>query len=311
MKKAKIFVLAALFLLPLTFAGFSAVMGFWGFGGSEDCNNCHNEPAAAYWNGTYASGIVIDGYANETAWEDTYRHQMEIPIGDFRGSNEQFISVVFLQSATDLYIKASWEDPIINGTGSAYDEFAICFNINAADFQAGYFSGMAAPAAGEYIDTVMWRSTEDNTQVTPINPGDTSGFGTVKTVTGTVYDKFMTSGGWNSDTTNDWTIAVTHGNQSNHNDNNYIIEMKRALTTAETTQDVQFDKSGIYEFAIAVLNGTTGIGHLVSFVHSVYVYNPSGDGGTGIPGFELIFAIFPLALLVGVTVFAGLRRKEF
>ncbi len=309
MRKIKIFLVIALFFLPVICTGVS-VTGFYGFGGGangQPCNTCHNEPGASHFNGTYPSGILLlDGIDKEAFWTSTYGRRMEIPVGNKFGATEQFIKMVFAQNTTHLFILMDWEDATINGTDSATgvpsDGFSICFGVNTVDFRADYFSGMASPKPGEYVDTIIWKPIANETGLQTLGPNQN------KTVDGTLYDKYLSNAGWGNDATNEWAIAIRHGNFSTRAPGNYHIELVRPLVTAETNYDVQFSHSAQYQFAIAILNASSGINHYMSYEHALYVYNPSGDTTPPIPGFELLLILLPAVFLVSIVLLRKNRK---
>ncbi|MFQ5832538.1 MAG: ethylbenzene dehydrogenase-related protein [Candidatus Thorarchaeota archaeon] len=269
-------VLIAMLVLLSGFAA-TQIHAFPGFGGNADCSLCHNSPAIAYDERYGDMEITLDGKATEPFWQETYGKRMEVPVGGMFGANEQMVKMIFAQNTTHLFILVSWEDPDINGTDTPQyqdsDGFAICWNINAANFTAAYFSGMETPNAGEAVDSFTWKpsASETGTQVPTANRGN-------KTVTGSVIDYSFDSEGWHTDTFQNVQTAAAHGNITDHYEQNYQIEMVRPLVT-DDPGDVQFDHDGYYEFAIAIFSGSAGASHSVSFVQSVWI-NGYGDTTT-------------------------------
>ncbi len=282
---------------------------FPGFGGSQDSDMCHNEPANAYYNNTYASAITLDGNTTESYWgsSGTRGRRQEIPVANISAATgaerlEEFVKVVFAQTATDLYILIAWGDETINGTANPYgskgDGFAICWNINSSDFNAYYTAGMKTPAAGEAVDTFVWKPSQNLTSVGGIG-------GTVQTVPGTAINYHYSSSGWSVDATNDYSAAVVHGNTSRANE--YRMEIKRPLVN-NVPGDVQFNKDGYYDFTIAVFNETNGVNHMVSYKHQVWVKAPSGETGIGLPATVITVSFF--AVLGTMAVIIIHKRKK-
>ncbi len=320
MTKIKFVILATLLLiLPTVLIGLTSAFAFPGFSSNKDCNYCHNEPVAAYYPPTggkygYVNGtFTLDGRLTEPWWSSSgnqaYYHRRTILWLGNEAHNLTEFGITFAQNSTHLFIGLAWEDAYITGTDSpmigASDGFAMCFNINVTDFQASYFGGMDTPGLGQAVDTVSWKpiGNQTGTQVTA------NGY-VNKTVLGSATDYSFDIYGWHTDVTNNWGVQVLHGNLSSRAMNHYQMEMVRPLVTGDPN-DLQFSKSGNYQFAVALFNGSVGDEHYVSYVHELYVYNPAGDvtPPTDIPGFELILTIVPLILIVSVVIVVGLRPK--
>ncbi len=290
------------------------ISAYPGFGGNADCSLCHNSPANAYDEQYGNMEITLDGKDTEPFWDEdsTYNRRMEIPVAGMYGANEQMIKMIFAQNTTHLFILVSWEDPDINGTDApqyqSSDGFAICWNINAANFTAAYFAGMATPNDGEAVDSFTWKpsASETGTQVPTANRGN-------KTVTGSVVDYSFDSEGWHTDTFQNVQAAAVHGNITDHSEENYQLEIVRALVT-DDPGDVQFDHDGYYEFTIAAFSGSAGASHTVSYVQSVWI-NGYGDETTtpthtdGEIGPELILVASGALILVILVVAVIVRRR--
>ncbi len=259
--------------------------------------------------------ITLDGRNTEPFWDEdsAYGRRMEIPIAGMYGANEQMVKMIFAQNTTHLFMLVSWEDPDINGTDAPQyqpsDGFSICWNINAVNFTAAYFTGMETPNEGEVVDSMTWKpsASETGTQVPTANRGN-------KSVTGSVIDYSFDSDGWHTDTSQNIQVAATHGNLTEHYEENYQIEMVRPLVTNDSA-DVQFDHDGYYEFSIATFSGSAGAGHAVSFVQSVWINGygeeptttPHPDGGLST---ELIIVASGALILVVVVVAVIARRRR-
>ena len=245
-----------------------------GYGGNGDCNLCHNEPASSFLEGD--TELTLDGLGDEIFWEEHYGRRMQIPVASQYGSNRQMVELIFAQNSTHLFVYASWGDSTINGTDSArYDDsdgFALCFNINAANFTTAYFSGMSTMNAGESVDAIIWKpaASETGQDVLPENN---------KVVTGDLLDTAISSTGWVAETSTDAVAVVRHGNITAHVEEHYSLELVRPLVTNDPN-DVQFDTPGFHDFGIAVFNATSGASHYVSFKHTVWIGAP--DDGTGV-----------------------------
>lgn len=309
------FLAIAMLLIPIGIA-----MAFPGFGGpfpwGGPCNDCHNEPGAAYYGGYAAEPLVLDGYFNESFWTSTSHRRMEIPVGTGYGDNETFVKMIFAQTSTDLYITIMWNDPTINGTDTAmYDDadgIAICWNINVPDFEINYAGPMVTDNSGELVDTFVWKPPANETG---LQTGPSVGVEPRKnqTVNATSVDYVMTNTGWLNDTTGvfstDYSMVAKHGNITDHHTEDYALEISRPLVTGDSN-DVQFNHAGNYEFAIVIFNATSGADHMVSFVHEVYIYVPSSNPPTPpIPGFEFLFIIIAIAALVAAGL--GIKKWKF
>ncbi len=307
--------LIMMMLIILSGTAISQIKAFPGFDGNADCNLCHNSPAIAYDEQYGNMEITLDGKDTEPFWaeDSTYGRRMEIPVAGRFGANEQMIKLVYAQNTTHLFMLVSWEDPDINGTDTPQyqlsDGFSICWNINAANFTAAYFSGMETPNDGEVVDSYTWKPSaiETGTQVPTANRGN-------KTVTGSVIDYSYDSDGWHTDTSQNVQGAATHGNISAHYEENYQIEFVRPLVTNDPS-DVQFDHDGYYEFTIATFNGSSGSGHASSFVQSVWI-NGLGEEtttpthtNTGL-GTEQIIILSGVLILAVVVVAVIARRRR-
>jgi hypothetical protein len=269
-------------LILATAVQFSYIVdSFPGFHSSGECSLCHNEPATAY-NASYADAqITLDGLPNEEFWsESNYYNTMEMPMGNTFGGVHIFVMMKFAQNATHLFVYMDWYDNTINGTTSqrfnAADGVAILWNAHPGeyDMKEGWFSGMKTENAGESIDTWVWKAnTADEGKEIESVTNATAGENTP--LTGNVWDTSFDNAGWNDsgDVTQDVSAGASWGNLGSHHESNYGVEFARKLTTSDNTgSDVQFDKIGYYEFAVALYNESSGSSHIVSFEHQLYVY---------------------------------------
>ncbi len=288
---------------------------FPGFSGGQDSDMCHNEPANAYYNNTYASALTLDGNTTESYWGSsaTRGRRQEIPVANASvvvGSTErieQFVKVVFAQNATHLLMLIAWGDDTINGTTNPYgniasDGFAICWNINSSDFNRFYTGYMQSPAANEFVDTFVWQPSVNLTSVGGIG-------GTVQTVGSHSVDYSYNSAGLALDSSQDYTTGVVHGNTSRANE--YRMELVRPLVTSDPS-DVQFKTDGYYDFTIAVFNQTFGVAHLVSYGHKVWIKAPVSaeqPAGIGLPATIITVSFFTVLGTMAVII-AHKRKKR-
>lgn len=274
MKKPTLLLISVLILSSLVQVSY-LINSFPGFHSDSDCALCHNEPVSAY-NSSYAdSTITLDGQENEVFWQNAFYRSMEIPVGNYRGAEEQFISVTFAQNSTHLFMYISWSDVQVDGKDSARfggnDGFAVMWNTNNSQrINEDYFAGMKTSSPDEVVDTwVVKTAANGETQAAAVDiaGGQTGSIDTV------ILDTNFDDGGWNDagDTAQNVYAAEIWGNMSSHATHNYGLEIARPLVTNDPG-DVQFDQIGYYEFAIAIYNGTSGEDHLISFVHQVFVY---------------------------------------
>lgn len=253
------------------------VDSFPGFHSSSDCALCHNEPATA-WNASYVdSSITLDGMATESFWGDSNTHNtMEYPMATTFGSTHIYLQVKFSQNATHLFVRMQWEDPLVNGTdtlfGEKADGVAILWNMQPGVYEMkdGWFGGMKTDHANESVDLWMWRpAASDQGAETTVNTTATEH----ATITGGIKDTMFSNTGIDNsnDTSQDVSYGSSWGYMDSHATSDYGVEFARPLVTNDAG-DVQFDKIGYYDFAIALWNGTSGGNHIMSFEHHVWVY---------------------------------------
>ena len=287
---------------------------FQGFGGSgTNCATCHNVGLNA-WNSDYATAqITLDGKATEAFWSGAIYRSMEIPVAQSRGNSghpNEFVSFKVAQNNTHLFILMSWEDPEINGTSAVKldpsDGAAILWNIDS-DWDLGFPNGMSTTTGS--IDTWIWKVDEAAEGTEPAPDVGTDANGTTVPV-GTVIktDYVMNNIGWIADTEQDVGVAGVYGNLSSHAATNYQLEFSRPLVTNDP-DDVQFDKTGYYDFAISIFNNTNGDGHYMGYSHMVWVYQPNDTNNgmttvtekTGL-GFGTFLGILALNFVLLVVV---------
>lgn len=304
-KNKKVILIFTTLLLLTSIALFSYGSAFPGFHGNGPSEWCHSEPGSAAYDATFSA--TLDGQNNEAFWEYTtyVGSRMTIPVAGRFGSAHEYISIIFAQNSTHLYILVEWNDEVINGTDtpqySPADGFGICFGINVTQFKAGYFSGMVTPEVGEAVDTLVWKpvAAADGTQL-PVN--DTA---LNQTVQGTLLDWHFDSDGWHADEV-EAQAAAKHGNFSSNAQTNYMLEIVRPLASGNDG-DAQFLNDGTYDFAIAVFNGSAGGGHWVSFEHAVFIYGTEGPvNNSTIPGFSIAI----VSVISVVMVLVIVRRKK-
>jgi hypothetical protein len=253
------------------------VDSFPGFHSSSDCSLCHNEPATAYNSSFVDADITLDGLPNEEFWGDSNHYNtMEFPMASTFGSTHIFVLVKFAQNSTHFFMWIDWEDTTINGTDtmrySTADGVAVLWNAHPGeyDLKDGWFGGMETDNPGEEVDTWVYKPAAADTgkqSTIDLNAGETY------TLTGEGLDTMFDEGGWDDDldTTQDLSFGSSWGNITDRHEENYGIEFSRPLVT-DDPGDVQFDKIGYYEFAIAIWNASSGSSHIMSFEHSVFVY---------------------------------------
>jgi hypothetical protein len=250
------------------------VNSFPGFHSNGECAVCHNEPLTAY-NSSYAnSQITLDGNMDEDFWSgEDIGSQLRLPVGTTFGGVHAFISVTFAQNSTHLFTVIEWEDYNITGSDSqrysAADGISVMWNVNMDNMDDAYFSGMKTQNAGEIVDVWVWKPTAAET-------GLESGVNTTAeekiSLTGNIYDTSFDDGGWadGDEATEDVMTGASWGFQAEHAENNYVVEFARPLVTGDA-RDIQFDKIGYFDFALAWYNASSGSSHAVSFQHSVWV----------------------------------------
>jgi hypothetical protein len=255
--------------IAITLLAMLAQMGmtansFPGFHGNGDCALCHNEPVSAYHENYSSSAITLDGLKTEAFWDETYGRRAMVPVASTFGGVHEFITVIFAQNSSHLFVSFSWADPTSTGNSlernGAADGVALIWNVNGDNFNDAYFSGMKHNGGdGSLADSWVWKA------------GSTMAMNS--TSAGKIYDNAFDDRGWvDDDATQDVKAFAKYGYIESHAEQNYFVEMVRPLETSDS-YDIQFDETGYYTFAIAVFNDTSGIGHYMGFTHEVYVYN--------------------------------------
>lgn len=264
--KARTNIIITVLLLTMLAQLGMTVDSFPGFHGNGDCSVCHNEPGTAY-NSLYdTSTIILDGNNSEAFWQEYDFRRMTIPVGSRYGGAEQFLTMIFAQNSSHLFVLTRWSDSTINGTDQDRygdsDGVSIMWNINATTNFNEYYSGMNTPAAGEAVDVWTWKPTAAE---------EANAFNS--TLTGNTYDYLFDDGGWyTNEATTDVEAMAMHGYIEPHAESEYQVEFVRKLETNDPN-DVQFKFSQYYKFSVAIFNESSGSSHLMGFVHSVWVEN--------------------------------------
>ncbi len=89
------------------------------------------------------------------------------------------------------------------------------------------------------------------------------------------------------------------------------MELVRPLVTSDPS-DVQFKTDGLYDFTIAVFNQTSGVAHLVSYGHKVWVKAPVTaeiPAGIGLPATIITLSFF-IVLGTMAIVIVHKRKKR-
>ncbi|MHA2168442.1 MAG: hypothetical protein ACXAB7_00890 [Candidatus Kariarchaeaceae archaeon] len=291
------------------------VNSFPGFHGGSQCGICHNEPMTA-WDVANANVMIdVDGIDTEAIWGDNDDTNMYIPLGgpfgfkdsytDVNGTNIEvpyFARLKVSQNSTHIFFYVRLHDNSVEGgdiQAALSDKFAMLFNIDQEEFTlpAAYpwgWANMGSTVADQGSqDLVVWSpdAAADgaesgltwNTSLYPLDvlDGDApvAGWEDRVSVTSNVWDSAY--GGTGTDT-NDWTVGAYYGNQGEHYEVDYGIELVRPLETADS-KDVQFKYDGLYEFAIARWNNSNSKDHYVSFEHAIWVKGTSGVDPSLIP----------------------------
>jgi hypothetical protein len=286
---------------------------FPGFGGSETCNNCHNQPILA--KSVESSFQLGDWQNSKTLFEDNGLWSTnEVPTipSNNRSAEIVFTRTQFLTNSSDFMMMMEIEDstPTNTSTPSAIsDKFAVIFNIDSVNFTVGDFLNTYT-AAGN-IDGQMGLK-EGSADLWWIDTHDTG----VNT-TGTAMDYYITSnyvtdgadsqdvqfGLW-------WGLLATHGSRQVWG---YRLYFVRSLTTSDTTHDVQFADGNAVRYAIATWDNAANEAHHSSFDQMLIVGDklPGQAGSTGGGSAPSFTAIFVLAgLVVSVPVISHYKRRK-
>jgi len=183
------------------------------------------------------------------------------------------------------------------------DGFALCWNINVTNYTAAYFSGMVAPAAGEAVNTILWQPLGNQTGLTPPSNGGKS-----MTVQGQVWNYHFDSTGWHNNVGNSTKAAAIFG-KAKFGGDYFQVELERPLKTSDPG-DEQFTTAQYHQFAIAILNATSGRDHYVSFVHQTYVYFPPTSTSTT-EGFPVwILGALGIAAIAVISIMTAKKTRK-
>jgi hypothetical protein len=245
-----------------------------GFRGGSDCTWCHNDPATAY-NPAFADATIdLDGRATESYWSDYQYRRMTVFV-----DVEVYITLVFTQNETHLFGMAQWNDPTVEGTDQMMympaDGFSLVWNINMTDFTANYPTGMKTKNAGEAADLWLWKASADSHNA-HVGLNTSAGANEYAVITGDMQNLAFNNVGY-VDATAGYTLDAnaTWGYQSTRARSHYTLEFVRPLVT-DNVNDVQFDESRYYDFAVAMFYNSSGADHLSSFELSLFV-KATGD----------------------------------
>ena len=228
--------------------------------------------------------IQLDGLSNESFWNDSENSGGKTQINVSTSLHAiTTLNMSFVRNDEYLLISCEWND--ITTLPSTRDGFYICWNINAPNFSSYYPGGMdTSHMGGGYIDSWLWYINN----LDPVNDSNE-------------YCKDQ-SFGPSGDTGENDQITVEMG-YSTFVDSHYSIEIRRRLTTADPTFDVQFDRTKKYEFNLGIINDTSlNHEHAISYTHALEMSFPIING---IPGYPVI----PLFLGIGFVSVIFIYRK--
>lgn len=254
---------------------------YYGFAGNADCAQCHNEGANLYVEDLADATVVVDGIADDTMWtQNTTGRLLYNFVGSAFGTVHMYLRMLFGQNDTHIFVFCWWEDVQIEGAATAQtdpgDGMTIMWNIDS-DWPLNFPSGMAT---GEgTIDVWTWKAgvAAEGTEPAP-DVGANANRTNVAVPTDTDSDFYINEIGYTSVNDNQDVLAEgRYGNHTYRREQHYTAEFARPLVTDDAT-DIQFDKTGYYDFAVGIWNGTSGEDHLMGFTHQVWVYNPNDPG---------------------------------
>jgi hypothetical protein len=332
MKKIYVGVLFGIFAL----ASFVALnmytsTSFPGFGGSEACNNCHNQPALVR---QVDMSFAMNDFASANDLFNEYgqfatNEVPVIPTNNRSDANLEFIKVVFLKNSTDVMVQAQVPDRTVTSKGtsaSTSDKFGFIFNIDVVNFTVGDFISYYNSSSSAPLDEVLSGQMMFNNGHADFWYVDIGALG--YNATGMASDKYI-GGAILPDDTQDVHVSVWYGDLG-HGSVGYRIYMVRPLNTGDAN-DAQFDVDGTaIHYAIAAWNNEKNEYHLSSFDQMIIVGNEFNvmktsvetsvvtetktETGTGsASGTTSSFtAVFVLAgLFVSIPIIARMRsRKE-
>ena len=331
MKKMYALIITAVFVM----SSFVAInmynsASFPGYGSSETCNNCHNQPAFAK---SVDTNFALGDWANSQAVFDNNGlwSTDEVPTipANNRSADIEFVRTQFLTNSTDFMVMMEIEDTTPTNTLNASavsDKFAIIFNIDSVNFTVGDF--LNTYTADGNIDGQM--GLKDGTADLWWIDTHTTGYN----VTGTALDYYITSNYLTDGASSqDVQFALWYGLLAVHGPNKvygYRLWFVRSLTTSDTAHDVQFKDGNTVRYAIAHWNDATGDSHYSSFDQMLVVGNDIGvvtQGTTtvnnnftqtitesasvtsSLTAFSIVFVLAGLAMAIPIVSYFRPRNK--
>lgn len=276
MKKIYGIIVISVFLLS-SFLAMNMYTGtsFPGFGGSETCNNCHNQPA-------FVKNVDVSFAMNNfTAGKEAIESNAifaadEVPViqtNNRSDANLEFIKMYFMKNTTHVMVMAEITDSTpSNSTSSTSDKFGIIFNIDVVNFTVGDFLNNYNSSETD-LNLVLDGQMGFNNGHADLWYVDTktTGFNT----SGLAEDSYITSAVVTDGPSNQdvhyslwYGITAVHGSTVVHG---YRIIFVRSLSTNDDN-DVQFTSEGTgINYAIASWDNSQKEFHHSSFDQMVIV----------------------------------------
>lgn len=300
---------------------------FPGFGGSETCNNCHNQPIMA--KNVDASFQLGDWAGSQAAFEDNGLWSVnEVPViqtNNRSDANLEFIKTQFLTNSTHFMAMMEIDDTTPTGTATpstSSDKFGVIFNIDSVNFTVGDFLNYYN-SSDTNLNTVLDGQMGLNDGHADLWWIDTHDTGT--NTTGKALDYYITSNFLKDATSQDVSFALWYGLLATHGSTKvygYRLWFVRSLTTSDSN-DVQFHNGDAVRYAIATWDNSNNEYHHSSFDQMLVVGDEIGgmqtvtvtetqSGSSTTSGtasaFTTVFVLVGLAL--AIPVLSKYRRKE-
>jgi hypothetical protein len=250
---------------------------FPGYGGSKECNYCHNQPALvkdAPDDGNFALGNMTQ--ASQVFSEDNVQWARdEVPVVQTNNNSAgtvEFISMEFMRNSTDIMVHASVPDATFNNTSKASsDKFGIIFNIDVVNFTVGQFITSYNFGTKDLDQTLSGQMafTNGHADFWYVDMADV----TVNS-TGMAKDEAISTGILSDGVSHqDVHMSVFYGGYGHANSLEYDFFFVRALNTNDPN-DAQFNVAGTQiHYAVAAWNNSASYYHHSSFDQMVIVGN--------------------------------------
>ncbi|MBN1802328.1 MAG: hypothetical protein JW891_12530 [Candidatus Lokiarchaeota archaeon] len=281
-KKAPFFFLIISFFL---FSGIITKQAIAYPGWEGDCE-AHHGIGSVISNYDASARIVLDGQSDEKFWLTYSNNKAFIPLATDITKSGGFnvtLNLTFVHNNNYLYILCEWEDNTTVPAGFNYDGLFFCWNIDVPNFTADFLSDMSTDHMGSgNIDSWNWIYDDDF-----------------------ALDKCFGEKGWFDSSLEAQDIEVAYSLVENES---YTLEIRRALTTGDQ-HDVKFDKTGLYEFNLAILNDGRHENHAISWTYALNLKLPANEFPVVVVIVIAIVSIAGVVVVIGVVSYRKKRRN--